>query len=559
MERIYYVRERRITVEEVPDVVAIRIDPEEPRSVADFGSPGTETVIAAGVAYHEKLQTSATQTDPEASSAATNEIVRSTLTKSAEAFEAADWLFVEPSDETAARVRAGDDLPGAVGVGKVLIRFGPGIAIATKRLNVRLRESLSTSACRETLARHGLRVVGELRVSPNMFIVDSSRADALAVSVELHGDDDFVFAEPSLIEHISARFDPKYVLQWHWKNNGGQTWLTAGADVSAEDAWAITVGTGIRIAVIDLGFDAGHPDLAAGVSGASGYFTGSYPVVASFNHGTGGMPTNDHGTACAGIVGARRGNDEGGTGGAPECELVLIAIETICDQATLARAVKYAIDPATESEDSALAAEVVSCSLGPFRSSVWPLSATLDDALTSANDGRGGKGLPIFWAGVDLLDAPVADDEVVSHDNVVAVVSSDGNDQKSIGPSGAQVELTAPGQGIYTTMNHLDVPDPYGYFNGTSYAAPVAAACAALALAVNGQLTREKLREVLHDTADKIGGVVYDASGHNDSYGFGRVNAFAAVKKARAMGCARVLVWLMVLLLGGSVAIYTMT
>ena len=32
----------------------------------------------------------------------------------------------------------------------------------------------------------------------------------------------------------------------------------------------------------------------------------------------------------------------------------------------------------------------------------------------------------------------------------------------------------------------------------------------------------------------KIGGVVYDANGHNDDYGFGRVNAHRAVQLAAA-------------------------
>ena len=37
----------------------------------------------------------------------------------------------------------------------------------------------------------------------------------------------------------------------------------------------------------------------------------------------------------------------------------------------------------------------------------------------------------------------------------------------------------------------------------------------------------------MRDSADKIGGVVYDANGHNDDYGFGRVNANEAVRLAR--------------------------
>ena len=36
----------------------------------------------------------------------------------------------------------------------------------------------------------------------------------------------------------------------------------------------------------------------------------------------------------------------------------------------------------------------------------------------------------------------------------------------------------------------------------------------------------------MRESADKIGGVVYDANGHNDDYGFGRVNAHQAVLRA---------------------------
>jgi hypothetical protein len=36
----------------------------------------------------------------------------------------------------------------------------------------------------------------------------------------------------------------------------------------------------------------------------------------------------------------------------------------------------------------------------------------------------------------------------------------------------------------------------------------------------------------MRESADQIGGVVYDANGHNDDYGFGRVNAHRAVELA---------------------------
>ena len=47
-------------------------------------------------------------------------------------------------------------------------------------------------------------------------------------------------------------------------------------------------------------------------------------------------------------------------------------------------------------------------------------------------------------------------------------------------------------------------------------------------VAVAGSITRDQVREILKSTADRIGSG-YDANGHHPHFGFGRVNAFAAV------------------------------
>ena len=48
----------------------------------------------------------------------------------------------------------------------------------------------------------------------------------------------------------------------------------------------------------------------------------SWPI---FVQGTAGMPGSNHGTFCAGLVGARHNNGRGGCGAAPESDLMLIA------------------------------------------------------------------------------------------------------------------------------------------------------------------------------------------------------------------------------------------
>ena len=68
-------------------------------------------------------------------------------------------------------------------------------------------------------------------------------------------------------------------------------------------------------------------------------------------------------------------------------------------------------------------------------------------------------------------------------------------------------------------------------FSGTSAATPLAAGVAALVLSAKSTLSRAEVRGILETTADKIGPKSsYNAKGHSNQYGFGRVNAAAAVE-----------------------------
>jgi thermitase len=136
--------------------------------------------------------------------------------------------------------------------------------------------------------------------------------------------------------------------------------------------------------------------------------------------------------------------------------------------------------------------------------------------------------MAIFWAASNGRNVDVLEDEVVSHPDVIAVVRSNRKDLEDNAARGPEVELIAPGVDVFSTESG----NGYGTSTGTSFAAPCAAGCAALALAVAPELTRDELRTLVHETADKIGGVAYDADGHNDDYGFGRVNASALVARA---------------------------
>jgi subtilisin family serine protease len=65
-------------------------------------------------------------------------------------------------------------------------------------------------------------------------------------------------------------------------------------------------------------------------------------------------------------------------------------------------------------------------------------------------------------------------------------------------------------------------------FGGTSSATPLASGIAGLILSRNHTLTRTEVLQILQSTADKVGPEPY-VSGRNDRYGYGRLNAFAAL------------------------------
>ncbi|AQP44673.1 S8 family serine peptidase [Tessaracoccus flavus] len=507
MNRHYYRKDQAVEVEEVDAVVAVHTDTQADEK-SRFRRAETEDRAA--------IRKAAPQLDDDA----------------LDAFERAGWLVVKQNARARRAVREGTVPDGADAAGTVLVHDDGRVVIATDVLTVQLNPGMGRAEVEAELDAAGLTVLNELRFAPNLFEVRTAQGNALDASVALHENQAFVFAEPSFIEHVPQRFTPadtEYADQWQWSNTG-QAGGTAGADVSAEAAWDHTRGAGIRVAVIDNGFDADHEDLAAGVGAGSGFFTGGSP--AGFTVGTAGMPDENHGTFCAGMVGAREGNARGGVGAAPESELMLLAClnDQVGSQTTLARAVAYAADPSTEvaGADPATGADIIVSSLGP-NGAAWTLMTVLDLALqAAATNGRGGLGTAIFWAASNGNNVDVALDQVVSHADVIAVVRSDRNDMEDNAARGAGVELIAPGVDVVNAFSG----NTYGPWTGTSFAAPCTAGCAALALSVDPGMTRDQLRQLMRDTADQIGGVVYDAAGHNDDYGFGRVNAFAAVAGA---------------------------
>jgi subtilisin family serine protease len=99
------------------------------------------------------------------------------------------------------------------------------------------------------------------------------------------------------------------------------------------------------------------------------------------------------------------------------------------------------------------------------------------------------------------------------------------------------VAPTAGGiQGVWATDRtgtdgYVDVAGTngnYTAFSGTSAACPIAAGVGALVLSMNTNLTRVQVRDLMRNSADKIGEVTY-VNNTNRFYGYGRVNAYQAL------------------------------
>jgi subtilisin family serine protease len=134
--------------------------------------------------------------------------------------------------------------------------------------------------------------------------------------------------------------------------------------------------------------------------------------------------------------------------------------------------------------------------------------------------------------------------------NAIAVgASTDQAQRASYSNRGPELSIVAPSSGGVNGIFTTDVSIPNRGFNpgsaaqggedglhtnsfgGTSAATPLAAGVGALVLSAHPDLSRQDLKSLLERTAKKIGGG-YDANGHSDELGSGRIEPGKAVAAA---------------------------
>lgn len=222
-------------------------------------------------------------------------------------------------------------------------------------------------------------------------------------------------------------------------------------------------GTGVRIAIIDTGVDAHHPDLVGQVIKQEN-FVDATPANSS---------TDRHGTAVAGVIAALGNNHLGIVGVAPGAQLYALkacwpeqpnGARAVCNTLTLAKAIAAAIDERVAIVNLSLA--------GPGD----PLLARLVD--------YGAQRGTMFVGAMPPSNAPRG--FPIDIPAVIAVDSSGA-------PSSDGKVLFAPGTDVLTL-----VPDNrYDFLSGSSLAAASISAGIALLLAKDPTLTANAARDLL--------------------------------------------------------------
>ncbi len=303
--------------------------------------------------------------------------------------------------------------------------------------------------------------------------------------------------------------DPLYVNQWNYPQ------------IRLPQAWNITTGSSdIRIAVLDTGVDAGHPDLGENVAVALGYnFIDDNSNTNDFN---------GHGTHVAGTIGANTNNNEGVAGVMWGC--TIIPVKVLDDNGSgstweVASGILYAAG--LEEPYLTEPAHIINLSLGgPDKCEV------MEEAVQKAEK----KGVIMVAASGNNNSSgellyPAEFPETIA----VGAVNYNYQDEPQrayYSNNGPLLDVVAPGGdgtgGILSTYFSINGNKVYNYDNfiGTSMA--TAHVSGAIGLMLSGGIQTNEVREILHNTSMDLG-----EEGFDEEYGHGLINTYWAVNNVQ--------------------------
>jgi len=372
---------------------------------------------------------------------------------------------------------------------------------------------------------------------------DRAKWETLMAIKALRKDPAVVYAEPNYILKASViPNDEFYALQWHYPL------------INLPAAWDLEIGNAsIIVAVIDTGVLLNHPDLqgqlVAGYDFIRGTNSGDGDGIDSNpddpGDGGGGLPSSFHGTHVSGtIAAATNNNDRGVAGVAPGARIMPLRTlgtggGTSYD---IRQAVLYAAGLANDSGGvPAQRADIINLSLGG-----GPHSQLDQEVYTAA---RNAGVIIVAAAGNSSTSQP---SYPAAYTGVISVSAVDL--ERRLAPYsnfGTAIDIAAPGGDTSSDKNADGLPDGvlstladdsagpisfiYGFYQGTSMAAPHVAGVIALMKSANSNITPDIVDQQLiaGNLTDDIG-----TPGRDNSFGYGLLNAQKAVTAAFTLGGA---------------------
>lgn len=350
-------------------------------------------------------------------------------------------------------------------------------------------------------------------------VMETGSEDTLPEAIEkAEANPDVAYAQPNYRYELEVTDDyynsGSNLLEWY---------LNA---VGAEDAWekidelrSDRAICPVRVAVLDSGAAMDHEDLQAALNKEL-----SVNIDKSGNISPMTKDMQYHGTHVSGIIAGTAGNGIGiagvASGGTKDKNLVDLVEIGVCTQesngifiytSTLVTAIKYAVDHQVR---------IMNMSLGEEGE-----DKLLEESIADAYD----KGVLCVCAagnsGTDTYMNPSDFGETIS------VINMNRNEEKASTSSyGIAKDLSAPGENIISTYPEEYITGyekGYNCRSGTSVAAPVVTATAAMVFAVNPELTPAQVRNILCASAKDIGDAGFD-----EKTGYGVVRADKAVTAA---------------------------
>jgi subtilisin family serine protease len=350
-------------------------------------------------------------------------------------------------------------------------------------------------------------------------------------------------ADPQVLNTDAVAPDEKLLTQFTprdsaWKfghpNLPGQTaqWHLAKANFPA--AWDVTTGKNVTIGIIDSEFYTTHPELSPKIrnpyntsSGSPNYHTGNT------------LADNEqqlHGTHVAGIAAAVTDNGQGISGGGFDALLTPVKITTSFAPGTGNPVDGNFVTDLTEALGYMAGQDVavINMSLGGTRN-----HPPLADAIAAVR----ARGITVVAAAGNFQQSePNAAIYPASYPGVIAVANTQFDN--TINPSssnGNWVDIAAPGTEILSTWDDRapgpltfpsgggSEPGTYNSISGTSMASPLVAGLVGLMKSARPDLSPDEVEALLKGTATDLG-----SGGPDPQFGWGLINAFAAVNAAAA-------------------------